>query len=352
MDLYSGVDANGNLETTSYDWHHDDQKNAVNIQNATNALNVGLARYQNQWNLEQWQREMEWNSPANQVELLKAAGLNPLFYGQGLGANSTTQAPQSADMSVAGDFYQSQEQAKMANVVAALSSLGDRAGDFIKQKELQLASLRLDQDIQESRSRVVGNYAQSNLVKAQTWSAINGLKLQDANYGSILQGIAESQSRINQINEAARSGKLNNDFLEKTFDERVKGVKFQNDEVKARIDNLVKDTFLKGKQGDLVDIQTEVQKIVRDNEEFQKLPERAKGMFFAAAIQYLNKDLQIFSDAEMDALFEDFKPGRSTRNPSDEFDDSVDAVTGAAPSWSASNPDWSYRMPSGASRSK
>lgn len=351
MDLYSGIDANGNLTSTSYGWHHDDQKNALNAQNATNALNVSLAKYQNDWNLQQWQREMDWNSPSNQVRLLQEAGLNPLYYGQGLSANMKTQAPQSADMSVAGDFYQSQEQAKMANVVAALSSMGDRVGDFLKQKELQLASLRLDQDIQESRSRVVSNYANSGLVKAQTWNAINNLKLQDANYGSILQGIAESQSRINQINEAARAGKLNNDFLEKTFDDRVKTVSFQNDEIKSRIDNLVKDTWLKGKQGDLVTIQTEVEKIVKGNEEYQKLPERAKGLFFAAAIKYLNKDLQILSDSELDALFEDFKPGRSSRNPQPDFDvETPDAVTGEAGSY-FKEPDFMYRV-QGASRSR
>lgn len=51
--------------------------------------NQMLARQQNQWNLEQWQRENYYNSPAAQMARLRAAGLNPdLMYGQGTTGNS------------------------------------------------------------------------------------------------------------------------------------------------------------------------------------------------------------------------------------------------------------------------
>lgn len=330
MELYSGIDANGNLTTTEERWHHDDQKNALFAQNATNALNYALARQQNQWNIDQWEREMQYNSPVNQLKLLQEAGLNPLFYGQGLGSNSRTQAPQSADMSVAGDFYQSQEQAKMANVVGLIQSLNEGAGNFLKQKEMQLASLRLDQDIQESRSRIASNYASSDLSKANTRSVLNGLKLQDVNYEATLKSIAQTEASIKSINETARSVKLNNDYFEKTWDEQVKKLKFQNAEIKARIDNLVKDTWLKGKQGDLTDMQTQLQEILKDNEEFMKLPNRAKGLFFGAALKYLNRQLQLFDDSALDMLFDDLSgQGRSTRNPQPDFGvEKPDAVTG------------------------
>lgn len=36
---------------------------------------------QNVWNQEQWMRQTEYNSPVNQVQRLRDAGLNPLFYG-------------------------------------------------------------------------------------------------------------------------------------------------------------------------------------------------------------------------------------------------------------------------------
>lgn len=51
--------------------------------------NLMLARQQNQWNLEQWERENFYNSPISQMARLRAAGLNPdLMYGQGTTGNS------------------------------------------------------------------------------------------------------------------------------------------------------------------------------------------------------------------------------------------------------------------------
>lgn len=45
--------------------------------------NLNLAKMQNQWNIEQWNRENAYNSPAAQMARYKAAGLNPdLIYGQ------------------------------------------------------------------------------------------------------------------------------------------------------------------------------------------------------------------------------------------------------------------------------
>lgn len=49
----------------------------------TRQYNLMLARQQNQWNIEQWNRENNYNSPTNQMQRFKDAGLNPnLIYGQ------------------------------------------------------------------------------------------------------------------------------------------------------------------------------------------------------------------------------------------------------------------------------
>lgn len=45
--------------------------------------NLNLAKMQNNWSIEQWNRENSYNSPAAQMARYKAAGLNPdLMYGQ------------------------------------------------------------------------------------------------------------------------------------------------------------------------------------------------------------------------------------------------------------------------------
>lgn len=58
----------------------------LSAQKEENALsrewNLELAKKQNAWNRDQWERENAYNSPAAQVSRLKAAGLNPaLMYG-------------------------------------------------------------------------------------------------------------------------------------------------------------------------------------------------------------------------------------------------------------------------------
>lgn len=55
----------------------------ANMSDATNMANLALAKWQYQANLEQWQRENEYNSPAAQMQRYQDAGLNPnLIYGQ------------------------------------------------------------------------------------------------------------------------------------------------------------------------------------------------------------------------------------------------------------------------------
>lgn len=64
----------------------------------TNAANLELAKYQNDWNLQQWNRENEYNSPLEQMKRLEAAGLNPnLVYGNGATTLSAS-SPRAADM--------------------------------------------------------------------------------------------------------------------------------------------------------------------------------------------------------------------------------------------------------------
>ena len=61
--------------------------------------NRKLAAYQNQWNLEQWHRENEYNSPKNQVARLRDAGINPRSNGT-VQSNQSTNSPSAAEYSI------------------------------------------------------------------------------------------------------------------------------------------------------------------------------------------------------------------------------------------------------------
>lgn len=57
--------------------------------------NLMLAKQQNEWNLEQWNRENAYNDPSAQMQRLRTAGLNPdLVYGSGSAANLSAASPE------------------------------------------------------------------------------------------------------------------------------------------------------------------------------------------------------------------------------------------------------------------
>lgn len=68
-------------------------------QRSVNKANFKMAEWQNARNIENWQMQNEYNSPLNQMERLKEAGLNPnLVYGQGsvVGNSASSPSPASA----------------------------------------------------------------------------------------------------------------------------------------------------------------------------------------------------------------------------------------------------------------
>lgn len=79
----AGVGALGSLFGGLFGKKGSDKTNQMNLQIAreTNQANRENQEYQNAWNLEQWNRENEYNSPLEKRKRLEAAGLNPIFYG-------------------------------------------------------------------------------------------------------------------------------------------------------------------------------------------------------------------------------------------------------------------------------
>lgn len=73
--IAGNVASNKNIDTQIAAQQYENEKNRE--------YNLNLAKMQNQWNIEQWNRENAYNSPAAQMARYKAAGLNSdLIYGQ------------------------------------------------------------------------------------------------------------------------------------------------------------------------------------------------------------------------------------------------------------------------------
>lgn len=73
----------------------DKQIKAQQQENAlTRQYNLMLAKQQNQWNLEQWNRENAYNDPSSQMQRLRTAGLNPdLMYQNGAAGLQSASSP-------------------------------------------------------------------------------------------------------------------------------------------------------------------------------------------------------------------------------------------------------------------
>lgn len=67
----------------------DKEQNDLNRQ-----YNLNLAKQQNQWSIDQWNRENAYNTPSAQRQRMAAAGLNPdLVYGNGAGQSLAASSP-------------------------------------------------------------------------------------------------------------------------------------------------------------------------------------------------------------------------------------------------------------------
>lgn len=95
--LVSGIfgTVNGLLDRNAQNANIDKQIEAQAVENQkTREYNLNLAKMQNQWNLEQWNRENEYNTPLQQRQRLAEAGLNPdLMYQNGASGLTAASSP-------------------------------------------------------------------------------------------------------------------------------------------------------------------------------------------------------------------------------------------------------------------
>lgn len=115
--------------------------------------NLNLARQQNKWNIEQWNRENAYNSPSAQMARFKAAGLNPdLMYGQ---QNLSAVSPEMT----AGEGSQPTDVSNLAN----------------KRSMLDIVSASLDNQMKREQIKSMKNENAINSGKVDTEQALSYL---------------------------------------------------------------------------------------------------------------------------------------------------------------------------------
>ncbi|GAA6255611.1 hypothetical protein F070042J6_14630 [Bacteroides sp. f07] len=160
--------------------------------------NLNLAKMQNNWNIEQWNRENAYNSPAAQMARYKSAGLNPdLMYGQ---QNLAAASPEMT----AGEGSQPTDVSNLANK----RTIGDMA---MQAAQTRLVNAQANKVENESVGQTINNEWLPKLLKGQT--EINEADVKDKLASAGLKGkqleVAAEQIKVMQQSVKESQQKIN-----------------------------------------------------------------------------------------------------------------------------------------------
>lgn len=184
--IAGNVASNKNIDTQIAAQQYENEKNRE--------YNLNLAKMQNQWNVEQWNRENAYNSPAAQMARYKAAGLNPdLIYGQ---QNLSAASPEMT----AGEGSQPTDVSNLANK----RTIGDIAAQASQTRltnaQAKLAESQADKTDAETTGQNINNEWLPQLLKGQT--EINEADVKDKLASAGLKGkqieVAVEQIKVMQ----------------------------------------------------------------------------------------------------------------------------------------------------------
>lgn len=124
--------------------------------------NLNLAKMQNSWNIDQWNRENAYNSPSSQMTRYKQAGLNPdLIYGQ---QNLAAASPEMT----AGDGSQPTDVSNLANKRTIGDMMVQASQTRLTNAQAKLAESQANKTDAETTGQNINNEWLPQLLKGQT----------------------------------------------------------------------------------------------------------------------------------------------------------------------------------------
>lgn len=195
-------------------------------QSSANKTNMDIARMQNAWNLEQWNRENEYNTPSAQVQRLRDAGLNPaLMYGSGSGVTSAATSPRAASATV--------ENASTGYAQGISQATGMMMQTIMNQQEIskmqaqsELAKTQADLARMNTNVQTV----RSGLYAAQTAQTYSNIDVNSARISNLM-----SQTSLNEVRAIGQ--RITNENLPENYrlqqELRQTAISLNNEQIRA-----------------------------------------------------------------------------------------------------------------------
>ena len=183
----------------------------------TNAANLKLAQYQNDWNLAQWNRQNAYNTPLAQRQRYEEAGINP-YFALGNISSGSAQSVMSADMAnqqSGAEAYNLQAQGAQQLGSAISSGVSNASAQFFnaqyQQEQTKALQIQNTENLLSMNKRVqgleYGNQAKkmaNELYNANMQSLMNITKNQEReSYARVAQ--ANLQTVGSQFDVASKS---------------------------------------------------------------------------------------------------------------------------------------------------
>lgn len=206
--------------------------------------NLNLAKMQNQWNIEQWNRENIYNTPLAQRQRLEAAGMNPdLAYGEGVSANLAATSPEMT----AGAPSSPADMSNLANKQTVGDMVRSVLQNSLVQAQIDKTKSDKDKTDQETKNLAVENNILS--ADALTRAIQNEWNIEFTKSQVYYNHALEKESHANAENLAAKTNNLNVQ-TENLYTERDALLqKIKNMEIEAVQKKF--DMWLKSKEFDL-----------------------------------------------------------------------------------------------------
>lgn len=217
---------------------NDDSSAYVGLMSAqmTNRNNLALAKQQNDWNVEMWNKQNEYNSPSAQLQRYREAGINPLFAsidgGQAQQLNSANLANQ-----VPGTYDPNYKVNKRNMEIAAagqvLEGLNNIMSYQVQAQQLRNDSVRLQYQGQDIASTVAQRAAQT---RGQNITNSNMQRQFDDAHNSAIESINNLKANNRLTTDQAETLEKALPFVEKLnrkqlakLDQEIKGLKLDNE---------------------------------------------------------------------------------------------------------------------------